>query len=106
MPSGLGSGPCALAGTREWQEEGPSHRAAGGWRGKGKGVLPFDLEPRVPHGWLHGLLWLPGTTGISSIPSPSSSCSNHPGQEASQSDLDGSSCVLRRWTSHIPWGWS
>lgn len=33
-------------------------------------LLTFDLEARVPHGWLHQLLWLPGTTGISSIPRP------------------------------------
>lgn len=37
---------------------------------EGNGLLPFDLEPRVPQGWLHQLLWLPGTTGISSIPQP------------------------------------
>lgn len=36
----------------------------------GKGFLPSDLEPRVPQGWLYQLLWLPGTTGISSITQP------------------------------------
>lgn len=36
----------------------------------GRGLLSFDLEPRVPHWWLHQLPWLPGTTGISSIPQP------------------------------------
>lgn len=36
----------------------------------GKDLPPFDLEARVPHAWLHQLLWLPGTTGISSVPQP------------------------------------
>lgn len=47
------------------QQKKPGHGAAGG-----KDLLPFDLEARVPHAWLHQLLWLPGTTGISSVPQP------------------------------------
>lgn len=76
------------------------------YRENRKGLLPFDLEPRIPHGWLHQLLWLPGTTGISSILQPLLFLPQPSSQEASQSDLEGSSCVLRSWTSHIPWGCS
>lgn len=47
------------------QQERPGHRAVGQ-----KDLLPFDLEARVPHEWLYQPLWLPGTTGISSVPQP------------------------------------
>lgn len=44
---------------------------------------PLTPAPHGPPGWRHQLLWLPGTTGISSTLSPSSSCPNPLGQEAS-----------------------
>lgn len=47
------------------QQQRPGHGAVGE-----KDLLPFDLEARVPHEWLHQPLWLPGTTGISSVPQP------------------------------------
>lgn len=96
-------GHCALQLTSvRGHQERLSHGAAGG-----TASYPLTSEPRVPQGWLHQLLWLPGTTGISSIPQPSPLPAPTPlGQEASQSDLGCSSCVLRHWTRPIPWGWS
>lgn len=97
--AGLGSGHCSPADTSKWSGGGPASELLGE-----KPPLPFDLEPRVPHG---GCISCSGYLGQQAFPpslSPSSSCPNPLGPEASQSDLGCSSCVLRSWTRRIPWG--
>lgn len=71
-----------------------------------KTSYPLTWRPGSP---TSGCISLSGYLGQQAFPpslSPSSSCPNPLGQEASQSDLGCSSCVLRSWTRHIPWGWS
>lgn len=100
--SDFGSGHCALQLTSvRGISRGPVMELLGG-----TAFYPLTWSPGSPRG---GCISSSGYLGQQAFPpslSPSSSCPTPLGQEASQSDLGCSSCVLRHWTRPIPWGWS